>query len=187
MQVYDTPLEGLKVIQLKLLGDARGFFVERFQVQRFAEHGLPTDFIQENHSRSAPGILRGLHYQHTPGQGKLVGVIRGCAWDVVVDIRPKSPTFGQHYVVELTGENGLLFWIPPGFAHGFCVLGDEPADMIYKVDALWNAQGEGGIRYDDQTLNIPWPMTNPTLSARDKELPSWETYQKSVPAPFYQA
>src|SRR5947209_8015890 len=130
MQVHDCPIAGLKVIQLEMRGDSRGFFVERFHAERFSDSGLPVDYAQDNHSRSAPGILRGLHYQHTPPQGKLVGVVRGRVWDVAVDIRPGSPTFGQHYGTELSSDNGMLFWIPAGFAHGFCVLGDEPADML---------------------------------------------------------
>lgn len=181
MQVQDCPISGLKIIQLKLLGDSRGFFVERFHAERFAEAGLPTNFVQDNHSLSAPGILRGLHYQHTPPQGKLVGVIRGRVWDVAVDIRPNSPTFGQHHAVELSGENGMLFWIPAGFAHGFCVLGDQPADMLYKVTAHYGPGGEGGIRYDDPALGIEWPLTHPTISERDQKLPDWNAYRNNPP------
>ena len=166
MVIYECPLAGLKVVQLKVHGDARGFFIERFHASSFKAAGLPTDYSQDNHSRSAPGILRGLHYQHTPPQGKLVGVIRGRVWDVAVDIRKDSKTFGQYHGVELTGDNGLLLWLPPGFAHGFCVLGDEPADMLYKVTGQYNQPGEGGIRFDDTDLNIPWPIQNPIVSER---------------------
>lgn len=133
-------------------------------------------FVQDNHSRSAPRILRGLHYQHTPCQGKLVGVIRGRIWDVAVDIRPYSQTFGQHQAIELSGDNGVLLWIPSGFAHGFCVLGDEPADVLYKVDAYYHPEGETGIRYDDPQLNIPWPVQRPLLSRRDADLQNWSDY-----------
>lgn len=164
-----------------MLGDSRGFFVERFHVKHFAESGIAGDFVQDNHSRSAPGILRGLHYQHNPAQGKLVGVVRGRVWDVAVDIRPGSATFGKYYALELSGDNGLLFWIPAGFAHGFCVLGDEPADMLYKVNSYYNSQGEGGIRFDDPTLNIAWPLTNPMISKRDKALPGWKDYCQNPP------
>ncbi len=181
MDVQNCKIAGLKIIRLKVLGDSRGFFIERFHRDRFAEAGLPADFVQDNHSRSAPGILRGLHYQHTPPQGKLVGVTRGRVWDVAVDVRPNSPTFGQHEAVELTGENGVLFWMPAGFAHGFCVLGDEPADMLYKVSGLYNQQGEGGIRFDDMDLNIPWPVKNPAISERDKNQQSWKGYCKNPP------
>jgi len=181
MQIQPCPIEGLKLIQLNVLGDERGFFVERFQDKRFAEAGLPSSFVQDNHSRSAPGILRGLHYQHNPSQGKLVGVIRGSVWDVAVDIRPDSPTFGKHHAVELSGNNGLLFWIPAGFAHGFCVIGDEPADMFYKVDGYYDQDAEGGIRYDDPELNIPWPTKEPLISERDKGLGSWQDYCANAP------
>jgi dTDP-4-dehydrorhamnose 3,5-epimerase len=181
MEVQSCPIGGLKIVQLKVLGDSRGFFVERFNAARFGQAGLPTEFVQDNQSRSAPNILRGLHYQHSPAQGKLVGVIRGRAWDVVVDIRPNSPTFGQYHAAELTGENGLLFWIPAGFAHGFCTLGDEPTDMLYKVTAPYNGQGEGGIRFDDPALAIPWPVNVPAISERDRNLPSWREYCTNPP------
>lgn len=181
MKITDCTIDGLKLIQLDVLGDARGFFVERFHTTRFAKAGLPTNFVQDNHSRSCPNILRGLHYQHTKPQGKLVGVTRGKVWDVAVDIRPNSPTFGQHHAVELSGENGLLFWIPAGFAHGFCVLGDEPADMLYKVTSEYNAAGEGGIAYDDHALAINWPLKKPTISERDKAQMSFADYKKTPP------
>src|SRR5205823_71251 len=138
MKVLPVEIKGLALVELKVHGDARGFFVERYQHDRFRDHGLPSNFVQDNHSRSAPGVLRGLHYQVNPGQGKLVGVIRGRIWDVAVDIRPNSPTYGKHVAVELSDMNGRLLWIPPGFAHGFCVLGEEPADVLYKVDAAYN-------------------------------------------------
>lgn len=181
MKVSGCEIEGLKIITLKLMGDERGFFVERFHRDRFAEAGLPTDFVQDNHSRSGPNILRGLHYQHTPAQGKLVGVTRGRVLDVAVDIRPHSKTYGKHHAVELTGENGLLFWIPAGFAHGFCVLGDEPVDMLYKVSGLYNPAGEGGIAYNDPDLAIDWPLKNPIISVRDQSQPRFAEYQKNPP------
>jgi dTDP-4-dehydrorhamnose 3,5-epimerase len=176
MEVTETPIKGLKLIKLKVHGDARGFFVERFHAPRFKEAGLPIEFAQDNHSRSAPGILRGLHYQHTPAQGKLIGVVRGRVWDVAVDIRKGSPTLGKYFGVELSDENGMLFWMPEGFAHGFCVLGNESADMLYKVTAPYNMAGEGGIRYDDPGLAIDWPVKNPQISERDKNLESWRQY-----------
>jgi dTDP-4-dehydrorhamnose 3,5-epimerase len=182
MKVSDCAIEGLKIITLDVFGDARGFFVERFHAQRFADAGLPTNFTQDNHSRSAPGILRGLHYQHTPPQGKLVGVTRGRVLDVAVDIRPHSKTFGKYHAVELTGDNGLLFWIPAGFAHGFCVLGDEPADMLYKVTGLYNAAGEGGIMYNDPDLAIDWPIKDPAISHRDEKQQSFASYRANPPS-----
>ena len=171
------PLAGLLLVQLDVHGDHRGFFVERFHLARFREHGLPTEFLQDNHSRSAPGVLRGLHFQADPAQGKLVGVTRGRIWDVAVDIRPHSPTFGQSAALELSDLNGRLLWIPPGFAHGFCVLGDEPADVLYKVDAFYNPAGEGGIAWSDPELAIDWPLREPIVSARDRALPSFAHYR----------
>lgn len=176
MKLHDCPIEGLKLIELKLHGDARGFFVERFHAERFREAGLPYQFLQDNHSRSAPGVLRGLHYQFSPQQGKLVGVTRGRVWDVAVDIRPESPTYGKYYGAELSDENGMLLWIPEGFAHGFCVLGNEPVDMLYKVTGIYNPQGEGGIAYNDPELAIEWPVANPTISGRDQALPSFAEF-----------
>lgn len=181
MQVQDCKLEGLKIIQLKVRGDSRGFFVERFNLDSFKAAGLPTQFVQDNHSRSAPGILRGLHYQHTPAQGKLVGAVCGRILDVAVDIRPNSPTFGQYEAVELSDENGRLLWMPAGFAHGFCVLGDKPADVMYKVTGIYNPEGEGGIRFDDPAIGIGWPIKNPTISARDQKLQSWQDYCANPP------
>jgi dTDP-4-dehydrorhamnose 3,5-epimerase len=181
MDVQDCRIEGLKIIRLNILGDSRGFFVERYHAAHFKEAGLPAAFAQDNHSRSAPNILRGLHYQHTPPQGKLIGVISGRVWDVALDIRPDSPTFGQHHALELSGDNGLLFWIPAGFAHGFCVLGDEPADMFYKVDQYYNREGESGIRYDDPALGISWPVKSPLISDRDKTQPAWQDYCANPP------
>lgn len=181
MQAITCPLEGLLLVELNVHGDSRGFFVERFNEQKFADFGLPTQFSQDNHSRSAPGVLRGLHYQHGPAQGKLVGVTKGKVWDVAVDIRPNSPTFGYYYGVELSDTNGLLFWIPPGFAHGFCVLGDEPADMLYKVTGLYNPAGEGGISYDDPDIGINWPISDPTVSDRDARLVSFKEYTLKAP------
>ena len=177
MKVIDCAINGLKVIELAVHGDARGFFIERFHVEHFKDAGLPYEFMQDNHSRSAPGVLRGLHFQYQPPQAKLVGVTRGRVWDVAVDIRPDSPTFGQYHGEELSGENGKLFYIPEGFAHGFCVLGDEPVDMLYKVTGIYNQQGEGGIKYDDPEIGIQWPLANPTISVRDQQLLPFSTYK----------
>ena len=178
MRIIDGDLPDLKIVELALHGDARGFFVERYSEAKFAEAGLPTQWSQDNHSRSAAGVLRGLHWQANPAQGKLVGVTRGRVWDVAVDIRADSPTFGQWQGIELSDTNGRLFWVPPGFAHGFCVLGDEPADMLYKVTGLYNSSGEGGLLYDDPELAIDWPLENPQISARDETLLSFADYKK---------
>src|SRR3954462_11476347 len=161
MKVSDLALEGVKLIEPALYADSRGFFVERYNEARFGSHGLPTRFFQDNHSRSMPGVLRGLHFQSRPPQGKLVGVIRGRIWDVVVDIRPRSTTYGRHLGVELSADTGASLWIPAGvgppadpgaslwipagFAHGFFVLGTEPADVLYKADSAYDPSSEGGI------------------------------------------
>ena len=171
-------LAGPKVISLKTFHDDRGFFLERYQQERFVSYGLPPVFVQDNHSRSKPGVIRGMHYQHSPGQGKLVGVIRGKIWDVIVDLRHDSETYGQWDSLELSDENGLLLWVPAGFAHGFCTLGTEDADVIYKVDVPYSPTTEGGISYADPDLKISWPVSNPLVSSKDKILPSFADYQK---------
>lgn len=178
MQVTPLDAEGLLLIELDIYIDARGFFVERYNRERFRAHGFDFDFVQDNHSRSAPGVLRGLHYQYDPPQGKLVGVTRGAVWDVAVDIRPDSKTFKQSFVIELSDANGRLLWIPEGFAHGFCVLGDEAADVLYKVTAPYNSRAEKGIFWADKDLAIEWPIKNPIVSERDMQLPSFNEYCK---------
>jgi len=177
MKVTPLRMKGLLLIELAIHRDERGFFAERFHLAEFAARGLPTHFVQDNHSRSAPGVLRGLHVQQDPPQGKLVGVTRGRICDVTVDLRPESATFGRHCRLELSDVNGRMLWIPAGFAHGFCVLGDEPADVVYKVDAPYNPAGESGIVWDDPDLAIPWPVKAPILSARDEWLSSFAAYQ----------
>jgi dTDP-4-dehydrorhamnose 3,5-epimerase len=178
MKVQDVGLEGVKLVELVVHGDERGFFTERFNEKSFTALGLPVHFKQDNHSRSAPGVVRGLHYQTDPWQGKLVGCVNGKIWDVVVDIRPNSPTFGQHFGVELSDLNGKLLWIPAGFAHGFCVLGEKPADVLYKVDQIYNPEKEGGIQWNDPDLKIPWPLANPVVSNRDKGLQSFSEFRQ---------
>lgn len=178
MNVTPLELKGLLLIELKVHRDNRGFFVERFNKSTFEKLGLKTEWFQDNHSRSVAGVVRGLHYQTNPGQGKLVGALRGRIWDVVVDIRHDSPTFGKHLGIELSDENGCLLWLPPGFAHGFCVLGNEPADVMYKVDASYNPAGDGGIRWDDTELGVKWPIQGAIVSERDQKLPSFSEYKK---------
>ncbi len=177
MNVTQLPFHGLALVRLTVHKDARGFFVERYQTKRFEEVGIPAQFIQDNHSRSLPGVLRGLHYQCAPSQGKLVGAVRGRIWDVVVDIRPGSVTYGENFGIELSDDNGLLLWVPAGFAHGFCVLGEEPADVFYKVDSPYNAAGEGGIHWADPDLAIAWPLRRPIVSTRDEQLGSFKDYR----------
>ena len=184
MTVTRLELPGLLLVELDVHGDDRGFFVERFNVEEFRTAGLPTNFVQDNHSRSRPGVVRGLHYQHTPTQGKLVGVTRGRIWDVVLDIRPDSPTCGHTQSTELSDMNGRLLWIPPGFAHGFCVLGDTPADLLYKVDTPYNPDGEGGILWNDPELAIAWPADDPIVSARDQTMPTFAEHRRAPPTEF---
>lgn len=177
MTISDLPLAGLKLIELAVHRDHRGYFLERYNEAVFAACGLPTAFAQDNHSRSEPGTLRGLHYQLAPPQGKLVGIVRGAILDVAVDIRPESPTFGRHVTVELREEEPRLLWIPPGFAHGFCVIGESPADVLYKVDSAYEPASEGGILWADPELGIQWPTRDPIVSARDQQLPTFAEYR----------
>ena len=174
MKITPTPIEGLKIIELDIYNDSRGFFVERFNKEKFEELALPTEYLQDNWSLSKPNVLRGLHYQNNPSQAKLVGCISGKIWDVAVDIRENSKTFGKHFALELNDSNGKMLYIPHGFAHGFCVLGDKPAHVIYKVDNKYNKAGEGGVIYNDKDLNIKWPVDNPLLSDKDLELPEFK-------------
>ena len=179
MKITNTLIDGLKIIQLNIHRDSRGFFVERFNKKVFEGLGLPVDYFQDNFSYSLPRVIRGLHFQQNPSQAKLVGCVRGRIWDVAVDIRKNSPTFGQHFGVELSGQNGKLLWVPAGFAHGFCVVGDEPADVAYKVDNPYCKDGDGGIAFDDADLAIDWPIKNPIVSDKDKSLPSFVEYANS--------
>jgi dTDP-4-dehydrorhamnose 3,5-epimerase len=184
MQVETTPLEGLSIITLDIYRDDRGFFVERFNTSKFTSLGLPVNFVQDNHSLSKPEVLRGLHAQTTPPQGKLVGAATGKIWDVAVDIRPESPTLGKYFSIELSAENGKLLWIPSGFAHGFCVIGLEPANVFYKTTALFTPNAEFGIAWNDPDLNIPWPITNPLISDKDNKLQSFKTFLSQCDTPI---
>ena len=179
MEISLTPFDGLKVVQLKIYHDNRGFFVERFNKKLFQDLGLPVDYFQDNHSLSAPNVIRGLHFQNNPSQAKLVGCLRGKILDVAVDIRKNSPTFGKYFSIELSAENGKLLFIPAGFAHGFAVLGNEPADVMYKVDNQFSKEGDGGIRFNDLDLKIDWQIANPIISDKDKNLPLFADYLKN--------
>lgn len=174
MKIDDTNLPEVKRITLDVYADQRGFFCERFRADKFAALGITETFNQMNHSRSVPGVIRGLHFQHQPMQGKLVGVTHGAVLDVAVDVRPWSPNFGQVVAAELSEENAEMLWIPAGFAHGFAVLGNRPADVVYYVTSLYNAAGESGIRLDDAALNIDWPtpLTRAIISPRDLTMPT---------------
>lgn len=171
MKVIETALPGVLIIEPRVFGDHRGFFLETFQVERYRAIGIDLPFVQDNHSRSSRGVLRGLHFQRSRPQGKLVGVSRGAVYDVVVDIDPASPTCGQFVGLELTEENHRQLWIPPGYAHGFCVLSDV-ADSQYKCTDLYFPDDEGGLIWSDPDLAIPWPLATPLLSAKDQTNPT---------------
>ncbi|MBL7544845.1 MAG: dTDP-4-dehydrorhamnose 3,5-epimerase [Bdellovibrionaceae bacterium] len=175
MDIKEFKISGPKLITLKTFGDDRGFFCERFKLDPFAEIGIK-NLVQDNFSRSTSKVLRGLHYQWDKPQGKLVTVTRGSIFDVAVDIRKDSPTFGQHISVVLTDTQPQWFWIPAGFAHGFCVVDDQGADVMYKVDNYWNGKGESGIAWNDPTLKIDWPYTDPELSPKDSINKSFKDY-----------
>lgn len=166
MKVFETPLPGLLRIEPRVWGDPRGFFLETFQQSRFETSGLPTGFVQDNQSRSPRGILRGLHFQTPQPQGKLIFVVRGEIWDVVVDLRRNSATFGQWYGVTLSEFNHWQLYVPVGFAHGFCVT-SETADVIYKCTNYYAPEHEQTLLWSDPALNIPWPVKDPVLSAKD--------------------
>ncbi len=169
MNAIPTPIDGLLVLEPKVFGDERGFFMESYNQRMFRElTGTAPEFVQDNHSRSARGVLRGLHYQLQQPQGKLVRVVSGVVFDVAVDLRRASPTFGRWHGVELSGENKRQFWVPAGFAHGFVVL-SETADFLYKTTDFYAPQHERCIAWNDPTLAIDWHLggIEPTLSAKD--------------------
>lgn len=181
MRVIDLELEGLKLIQPQVFGDARGFFLEAYNAPRYAEAGIGVVFMQDNHSLSVKGTLRGLHYQSSPGQAKLMRVSRGRIWDVAVDIRPGSKSFGRWQAMELDDEKHEQLFIPNGFAHGFCVLSDV-AEVQYKVSTPYDAQTECALSYADPDLKVAWPVSSPLLSARDLKAESFASYRARVGA-----
>ena len=171
MNVIKTKLKDCVIIEPKVYGDERGFFLETFQADRYADlASITLPFVQDNHSRSSKGVLRGLHFQKTKPQGKLVRVVRGEVYDVAVDIRSGSATYGQWEAVILSEENKTQFWVPPGFAHGFVVL-SETADFEYKCTDYYDPSDEGSLLWNDHDLNIPWPIDNPKLSDKDANAP----------------
>ncbi len=171
MNLTETSLPGVLLIEPKVFGDARGFFLESWNRKVFAAHGLDLDFVQDNHSRSGKGVLRGLHYQLNDPQGKLVRVTQGRVFDVAVDMRRSSPHFGQWTGHELSADNHHMLWIPPGFAHGFLVL-SESADFLYKTTAFYAPQWDRGVRWDDPDIGVEWPLEGvPVLSDKDRILP----------------
>lgn len=167
MKVVETKLKDCLIIEPKVFTDERGFFLETFQAEKYsAQARITLPFVQDNHSRSSRGVLRGLHFQINKPQGKLVRVVNGTVFDVAVDIREGSPTFGQWESVILSDENKLQFWVPPGFAHGFIVLSDI-ADFAYKCTDYYDASDEASILWNDPDLNIAWPINDPILSEKD--------------------
>lgn len=170
MNVIETELPGVLIVEPKVFGDSRGFFLETFNARRYAEHGIALPFVQDNLSFSARGTLRGLHFQNPQTQGKLVSVLHGEVYDVAVDVRDGSPTFGRWAGVTLSAENKRQFYVPPGFAHGFCVT-SETALFSYKCTDAYAPQAEGSVAWDDPDLAIPWPVSVPLLSPKDAAAP----------------
>lgn len=173
MKIIDTAIPEVKIIEATVFGDERGFFMETFRQSLFDELTGGKPFVQDNHSRSVQGILRGLHYQIQQPQGKLVRVVSGEVYDVAVDMRKNSPTFGQHVGVVLSAENKRQFWVPEGFAHGFYVMSDS-ADFVYKCTNYYAPEHDRSLRWNDPELNINWPLVNgeqPTLSSKDSDAP----------------
>lgn len=170
MKVETLSLNGVKLLRPKIFFDARGFFRETFRKPLYEQAGIPSDFVQDNHSFSKRGTIRGMHFQRSPGQAKLVTVMQGKIFDVVVDVRPESPTFGKWEGVDLDASTGVQLFIPVGFAHGFCVVSDE-AHVCYKVSSVYDPLEERCFRYDDPFVGIQWPEANPLLSERDRASP----------------
>jgi dTDP-4-dehydrorhamnose 3,5-epimerase len=168
MIVTKTAIPDVLIIEPKLFGDTRGFFTEVYQKQRYVDHGVSSEMVQDNLSRSAKGVLRGLHIQHPKSQGKLVTVLNGAVLDVAVDVRVGSPSFGHHVQVELNDQNRRQLWVPRGFAHGFLVL-SETADFFYKCDDYYSRSDELVLRWNDPALSIDWGISDPELSQRDQE------------------
>jgi dTDP-4-dehydrorhamnose 3,5-epimerase len=179
MNIIKTKLHGAVIIEPKVFGDERGFFLETFHRSRYRGAGIDITFVQDNHSRSSEGVLRGLHFQKTKPQGKLVRVVRGEVFDVVVDIRKGSVTFGQWEGVILSEENKRQFYVPPGFAHGFVTL-SKTADFEYKCSDYYDPSDEGAIRWNDPDIGIDWPVTLPKLSKKDEIAPFFKDFNKAL-------
>lgn len=180
MKFVETPLKDVYVLEPKVFGDERGFFQETWNEQVFREAGFDLNFVQDNHSRSSKGILRGMHYQMEHTQGKLVRVVSGEVFDVAVDMRRDSPSFGQWFGVTLSAENHKMLWVPPGFAHGFYVT-SEHADFLYKCTDFYHPDSEQSLAWDDPTVGIEWPLDKggePSLSAKDAEGFNWDDAPK---------
>ena len=177
MKVITTEIEGLLIIEPTVYGDERGYFYESFRADVLEQAGVTLDFVQDNQSYSHKGILRGLHFQKDPhAQGKLVRVIKGAVLDVAVDIRKESKTYGQHYSIHLDGENKKMFYVPPGFAHGFVTLEDNTL-FSYKCTNYYNKESEGSVKWDSPELKIDWGVKSPVLSAKDIEAPLFSDFE----------
>ncbi|HLV65452.1 MAG TPA: dTDP-4-dehydrorhamnose 3,5-epimerase [Polyangiaceae bacterium] len=179
MEALDLELSGLKLIRPRVFRDPRGFFLETYHASRYKAAGVPVDFVQDNHSRSVRGTLRGLHYQSHPGQAKLVRVASGRIFDVTVDIRPESPTFGRWQGLYLDSEEHHQLFIPVGFAHGFCVT-SEAAEVLYKVSSPYEASTECTIAWNDPDIGIDWPVQEPLLSTRDQSGERFRDFARRV-------
>ncbi|WP_448135227.1 dTDP-4-dehydrorhamnose 3,5-epimerase [Stenotrophomonas rhizophila] len=177
MKVIQTSLPGLVLLEPVVFGDARGFFFETWNADRYAAQGLPSSFVQSNVSSSSKGVLRGLHYQWPRPQGKLVTVLQGEVYDVAVDIRRGSPTFGRWEAFILSGENRRQLWIPPGFAHGFAVLSDD-ALFNYLCTDVYVKEADASVRWNDADIAVDWPISAPTLSSKDEQAP----FLQDIPA-----
>ena len=176
MKIIKTPIKGLLVINPRVFGDDRGYFFESWSKQSFAEAGLDLDFVQDNQSISSKGVLRGLHFQNPPyEQGKLVRVIKGAVLDVALDLRKDSPTYGQHFSIELSEENKTIVWIPPGFAHGFATLKDNTI-FTYKCAGVYHKESEGALLWDDKDLNINWEINDPLVSEKDLRADNFKNF-----------
>ena len=171
MKFLTTPIAGAMIVEPQVLGDERGFFMETWRADRFAAAGIDASFVQDNHSRSAKGVLRGLHYQLPNPQGKLARVIAGAVFDVIVDLRESSASFGQWFGLELSAENKRMLWAPPGLAHGFLTL-SQSADFVYKCTAFYSPADERAVRWDDPALAIAWPYAPSVISDRDRAWPT---------------
>lgn len=179
MNVIQTPLKDCVIIEPKVFGDSRGFFLEAWHKEKYEDAGIKGIFVQDNRSRSSRNVLRGLHFQKTKPQGKLVSVISGEVYDVAVDLRQDSDTFGQYVGVLLSGKKNNQLYVPPGFAHGFCVL-SEYADFHYKCTDFYDPKDEGGIIWNDPDIAIDWPITSPLLSEKDIKLITLAEYKKTL-------
>ena len=179
--VEKTPLNGLLIVRPKVFRDSRGFFCETYNQESFTAAGITTTFVQDNHSRSSLGTLRGLHFQTSPGQVKLIRCSIGAIWDVAVDIRPDSPTFGKYFGMDLRPDDATMVYVPIGFAHGFLVLSDV-AEVQYKCSNVYNPKTEAGIQWNDTDLNVQWPLNGiePLLSERDKTNQSFAEWKNGL-------